>query len=120
MKITIRLYTEAEGLKQPSVHACLCACLFLFTFKSIRKEEKGRKGGDRTNTMISETDNDNPKAEYLRSEANYCPDSPVSSSPEFGQLSRRRDTQTTSGSILPEESGSIQPLVSSAAASPAS
>lgn len=66
--------------------------------------------------MISETGNDNPKADYLRSKASYCPDSPGSSSPEPGPLSRRRDTQTTSGSIIPEESGSIQPLVSSAAA----
>lgn len=57
--------------------------------------------------MISETDDDNPKANYLRSEENYCPDSPVSS-PESGQLNRRRKTQTTSRSI--------QPQVSSAAA----
>uniref|UniRef100_A0A4W6DT75 Uncharacterized protein n=1 Tax=Lates calcarifer TaxID=8187 RepID=A0A4W6DT75_LATCA len=66
--------------------------------------------------MISETGNDNPKADYLRYEASCCPDSPVSSSPEPERLSRRRDTQTTSGSIIPEESGSIQPLVSSTAA----
>ncbi|XP_030004856.1 transmembrane protein 121B [Sphaeramia orbicularis] len=64
--------------------------------------------------MISETGSDNPKADYLRSDASFCNDSPVSSSPEAGQrLSGRRDTQTTSGSILPEENGSIQPLVSS-------
>lgn len=65
--------------------------------------------------MLSETVN-NPKADYLRSEANYCPDSPISSYSESEQLSRRRDTQTTSGSIIPEENGSIQPLVSSATA----
>ncbi|KAF0039163.1 hypothetical protein F2P81_009647 [Scophthalmus maximus] len=66
--------------------------------------------------MISETGNDNPKADYLQYDASYCPDSPVPSSPGAAQLSRRRDTQTTSGSINPEGSGSIQPLVSSAAA----
>lgn len=65
--------------------------------------------------MISETDNVKPQADYFRSEANHCPDSPVSSSSP-GRLSRRRDTQTTSGSIVPEESASIRPLVSSAAA----
>lgn len=65
--------------------------------------------------MISETDTDHLKADHLRSEANYSPGSPVSSSLKSGQLSRRRDTQTTSGSIVPEECGSIQPLVSSAA-----
>lgn len=65
--------------------------------------------------MISETDNVKPQADYFRSEANHCPDSPVSSSSP-GRLSRRRDSQTTSGSIIPEESASIWPLVSSAAA----
>ncbi|KAK5876755.1 hypothetical protein CesoFtcFv8_026078 [Champsocephalus esox] len=66
--------------------------------------------------MISETGNDNLKEDYLQSEASYYPESPVSSSPEAGQLSRRRDTLTSSGSIIPEESGSIQRLVSSVAA----
>ncbi|KAM3858914.1 transmembrane protein 121B [Diretmus argenteus] len=67
--------------------------------------------------MISETGNDNLKADYPRSEATICPsDSPVSSSPDAGQLfCRRRDTQTTSGSINPEQS-SIRPLVSSSSA----
>lgn len=58
--------------------------------------------------MISVTDNDNPKTDCLQSKAWYCTDSPVSSSSESDQLSRRWDTQKTSGSI--------QPLVSSAAA----
>lgn len=71
--------------------------------------------------MISETGRDNPKADCLRSDASFCTDSPVSSSPEAGQRLRgRRDTQTTSGSILPEENGSIQPLVSSSSCAAAS
>ncbi|XP_035003497.1 transmembrane protein 121B [Hippoglossus stenolepis] len=82
-------------------------------WKASGRKERRRKGGERTNTMVSETGNDNLKADYLQYEASYSPDS---SSPEAGQLSRRRDTQTTSGSINPEESGSIRPLVSSAAA----
>lgn len=66
--------------------------------------------------MISETDNDNLKADSLRFEANYCPDSPVSAPLESKPLSRRRDTKTNSGIITAEQSGSIQPLISSAAA----
>lgn len=58
--------------------------------------------------MISVTDNENPKAACLQSKAWYYTDSPVSSSSESDQLSRRWDTQETSVSI--------QPLVSSAAA----
>ncbi|XP_029016642.1 transmembrane protein 121B [Betta splendens] len=67
-------------------------------------------------TMISESGDGNAEIDYPRSELSICSDSPVSSSPEVGQLSGRRDTQTTSDSIIPEESGSIQPLVSSSAA----
>ncbi|KAM9845818.1 transmembrane protein 121B [Aulostomus maculatus] len=64
--------------------------------------------------MISETAGDNPKAQHHQSEASVCPDSSDSSSPEPGRLlSRRRGTRTgSSSSINPEESGSIQPLVS--------
>ncbi|KAG7496814.1 transmembrane 121B [Solea senegalensis] len=89
-------------------------------FKASGRKERGEKGGDRSNTMISAAASDNPKADYLQYETRCCPaDSPASSSPEAGQLSRRRDTQTTSGCSInnPEESGgggsSIQPLVSS-------
>ncbi|KAM8883703.1 transmembrane protein 121B [Synchiropus picturatus] len=56
--------------------------------------------------MIQDTGGNNPKASCFPSEPSLCPDSPVSSSassssPEAGKprLSRRRDTQTTSGSI---------------------
>ncbi|XP_062338716.1 transmembrane protein 121B [Osmerus eperlanus] len=70
--------------------------------------------------MIAEIVNDNPKANCPQPEAEICPESPVSSTLENRQLfitsgSSRRDTQTSSGSINPEES-SIKPLVSSAAA----
>lgn len=58
--------------------------------------------------MISVTDNANPKADCLQSKAWYCTDSPVSSSSESDLLSRGWDNQETSGSV--------QPLVSSAAA----
>ncbi|XP_068163668.1 transmembrane protein 121B [Antennarius striatus] len=62
--------------------------------------------------MISQTDSNNQKNEHLRPEARLGPRPPVSS-PESGRLSGRRDTQT-SGSIIPEERGSIQPLVTAA------
>ncbi|KAM4569134.1 transmembrane protein 121B [Odontesthes bonariensis] len=65
--------------------------------------------------MISESGNDYLKAD-LQHEASYCPDSPVSSSSEAGQRRGRRDTQTTSGSIFPEESDSFRPLVCPSAA----
>lgn len=66
--------------------------------------------------MVTETAKNNPKADYFPPEASDCPNSPISFSSEDGQLSRRRDTQTTSGSIIPEDSGSIQALVTSSAA----
>lgn len=66
--------------------------------------------------MVTETAKDNPKADYFPPEASDCPNSPISFSSEDGQLSRRRDTQTTSGSIIPEDSGSIQALVTSSTA----
>lgn len=115
-----------ESIYEVNEWRCFCSFALLqlplrmslsFLLSVNRKEEQGGKGGERTNTMIAETDSDNPKANYLQSEVNYCPPSPASSSPQCGPLSRRRDTQTTSGSIvLPEESASIQPLVSSAVA----
>ncbi|XP_054481078.1 transmembrane protein 121B [Anoplopoma fimbria] len=55
--------------------------------------------------MISDT----PEADYLRHKQLL----PRLLSPEPGQLSRRRDTQTTSGSIVPQEVRSLQPPASS-------
>ncbi|KAM6986111.1 transmembrane protein 121B [Aplochiton taeniatus] len=73
--------------------------------------------------MIAEIGIGNPKANYPLAESAINPDSPVSLAPENGQLflrsvSSRRDTQTSTGSINPEQS-SIKPLVSSAAANAA-
>ncbi|XP_034529284.1 transmembrane protein 121B [Notolabrus celidotus] len=88
--------------------------------KNPGQREEREKGRNRRNTMISETGSDNLKAEHLYTEPSFIPASPVSSSssssssPGSGPLSRRRDPQTSSGSIVPEESGSIQPLVVSA------
>ncbi|XP_010897297.1 transmembrane protein 121B [Esox lucius] len=71
--------------------------------------------------MIAEIGADNPKASssFPQTQAGvFCPESPVSSAPDHGvgQLfirssSSRRDTQTSAGSINPEES-LIKPLVS--------
>lgn len=68
--------------------------------------------------MIPEAGKENLKADCQQYEVSYRPRSPLSSSPEADRLSRRsrRDTRNTSGSIFPGESGSIRPLVSSAAA----
>lgn len=65
--------------------------------------------------MISET-GDTSKDDCLLCDPTYSPHSRVYSSPEARQLSRKPDTQTTSGSIIQDDSGSIRPLVTSAAA----
>ncbi|XP_041832819.1 transmembrane protein 121B [Melanotaenia boesemani] len=67
--------------------------------------------------MICECGNDKPQTEHFQPEPSRCPDSPVSpsssSSSEAVHPSGGRDSQTSSGSLIPEDTGSFQPLVSS-------